>query len=54
MNIEGQAVQLRKQIEKLQWQIDNCMLTEDQVKVKQQKIDGLKAQIAEFEALACK
>ena len=34
MDIDKQAAPLRKKIEKLQWQIDNAVLSEDQIKDK--------------------
>ena len=34
MDIDKQAAPLRKKIEKLQWQIDNVVLSEDQIKDK--------------------
>ena len=45
MGIKGQAAALRKQIEKLEWQIKNEVLTEKQIKKKEKQIKDLQDQI---------
>ena len=48
MDIDKQTARLRKNIEKLQWQIDNTVLSEDQIKEKEEQIAKLKTQIESF------
>ena len=45
IDLDKQAAPLRKKIEKLQWQIDNGVLSEDQIRQKREQIDTLKQQI---------
>ena len=45
MDVDKQAAPLRKKIEKLQWQIDNRVLSEDQIRPKREQTDTLKQQI---------
>ena len=45
MDIEGQAVQLGKKIEKLDWQIKNDVSTEKQKEKKEKQIKELQDQI---------
>ena len=49
MDINKQAAPLRNKIEKLQWQIDNAVLSEDQIRQKREQIDTLKQQIKALE-----
>ena len=48
MNIDKKTAPLCKKIEKIQWQIDNAVLSEDQIKQKMEEIDKLKSQIESF------
>ena len=48
MDTDKQTAPLCKKIEKLQWQIDNAVLTEDLIKEKKEQIAILKTQIESF------
>ena len=49
LDIDKQAAPLRKKFEKLQWQINNTGISEDQIRDKRQQIDQLKQQIQALE-----
>ena len=48
MNIDKQTAPLCKKTEKCQWQIDNAVLSEDQIREKKEQIATLKTQIENF------
>ena len=48
MDIDKQTAPLHKKIEKLQWQIDNAVITEDQIKEKKKQLANIKTQIESF------
>ena len=48
MDIDKQTAPLCKKIQKLQWQIDNAVLSEDQIKEKKEEIAKLKTQTESF------
>ena len=50
MDIDKQTAPLRKKIERLQWQIDNAVLSEDQIREKKEQIATLKTQIENFDS----
>ena len=48
MDIDNQTAPLCKKIEKLQWQIDNAVLSDEQIREKKEQIATLKTQIENF------
>ena len=48
IDIDKQTAPLHKKIEKLQWQIDNAVLSEDQIREQKEQIAALKTQIENF------
>ena len=48
MDIDKQTAPLYQKIEKLQWQIDNTVLSEDQIREKKEQIPTLNTQIENF------